>query len=906
MAKMQISKGAEARSSEYFPCRPAFGTSGRPVVLWANYFEMKVKQQSLFKYQLDVKPVTQAGKKQQAKDAKGLKLMNIIKTALEKVGPNHPLVTEFKNQVITLQPLALPDNKTVVVDYNLEGHDDKYEVKFNGPIDVDLAALFKYLTTMEDPTGGVSFPRHEDVIDALNVIMGHSPRGDSQIASIGRSRFFPVDSRTRQTESRSLDWNEAIRGYFQSARPATGRLLLNANVSHGVFRPAGPARTFFTPPTLRDKRTLHKNMSKLRARVTYYDDTGAVKRVVVKMLQGLATPYSAKGKEANPPKVKEIGATASNVHFYLTGPTGSDKLTANRYYSVAEYFQKRYGKTPDPNFPVINVGSTQRPVYMPAEAVEIIPGQPLQRKLNARETQNMITFACRSPVANATSITTFGRKSLKLDDSRELSEFGVQVSKDLLTINGRELKNPGIQYKNNKDAMPREGSWNMKGVNVLKPGVKIDRWTFVHVDSYGAQRDTVSNIMNGEFTKVLMNMGVPIAEKPMHPKGLVVDTGSKHPVDAIKAVFEQVKEGKNTKAAQYVFVILAENDPDIYAAVKTLGDTEFGVHTTCMVRKNFLKGKPMDQYFANVGLKINLKMGGNNHQIKNDIAIIREGKTMVVGYDVTHPPPGSNAPSLVGLVASVDKELSQWPAAAWAQDSRVEMLDQTLQTKFGERLVLWQNKNKGRLPENVIIFRDGVSEGQFKQVLDKELPLIRDACRGKYPANSAGPRITIVVSVKRHQTRFFPTDPQHMTKSRNVATGTVVDRGVTQAKIWDFFLVAHAALQGTARPAHYTVLLDEVFRSTLGQGTAAANGIQELTHEMCYMFGRATKAVSICPPAYYADIVCTRQRAYMPDLFSDTSDTASVGGASSTSRGGSGNDISKTVHPNLKNSMYYI
>lgn len=351
MAKMQISKGAKARSSEYFPCRPAFGTSGRPVVLWANYFEMRVKQQSLFKYQLDVKPVAQEGKKQQAKDAKGLKLMNIIKAALQQVGPNHPLVTEFKNQVITLQPLALPDTKTVVINYDLEGHDDQYEVKFNGPINVDLAALFKYLTTMDDPSGGVSFPRHEDAIDALNVIMGHSPRGNSQIASIGRSRFFPIDQQTRQTESRNLGWNEAIRGYFQSARPATGRLLLNANVSHGVFRPAGPARALFTSAALRDKRTLHKNMSKLRARVTYYDNTGAAKRVVIKMLQGLATPHFAKGKEANPPKVKEIGATAGNVHFYLTGPTGPDKLAPNKYYSVAEYFQKR-----KPSFPYVFSG----------------------------------------------------------------------------------------------------------------------------------------------------------------------------------------------------------------------------------------------------------------------------------------------------------------------------------------------------------------------------------------------------------------------------------------------------------------------------------------------------------------------------------------------------------------------
>ncbi|KAH7012525.1 ribonuclease H-like domain-containing protein [Microdochium trichocladiopsis] len=832
--------------------------------------------------------------------------MSIIKSALSQIAHGHPLVTEFKNQVITLKPLPLPSNNIVLVDYTLEGHDDQYEVKFNGPLDVDLSALFRYLTTMNDPTGSKSFPKYEDVIDALNVIMGHSPRGNSEIASIGRSRFFPIDEPTLRTERQGLGWNEAIRGYFQSARPATGRLLLNANVSHGVFRPAGPAINLFTQAALYNMHTLHKNMSELRARVTYLGDKGETKRVLVKIIQGLASPYTAKGKVAKPPKVKRLGATATEVEFYLTGPTGSTGLAPNRYYTVAEYFQRRYGKSVNPNLPVINIGTSQRPVYMPAEAVEIIPGQPLQRKLNARETPTLITFACRSPVANATSITTFGRKCLQLDNNEKLSEFGVEIEKDLLTINERELKNPDIQYKNQKEANPSEGSWNMIGVKVLKPGAKIDRWTFVHVDPEPRDKDTVTRIMNGEFTKVLTDMGIPIAETPMHPQGLVVNTRAAHPVDAVRHAFTEIRRASGGKGAQFVFVILAQNDPDVYAAVKSLGDTEFGIHTTCMVRKNFTKGRPMDQYFANVGLKINLKMGGNNHQLKNDIAIIREGKTMVVGYDVTHPPPGSNSPSLVGLVASVDKELSQWPAAAWAQDGRVEMLGEKLRENFGERLVLWQKNNQQRLPENIIIFRDGVSEGQFQQVLDKELPLIREACAKKYPANSAQPKITVVVSVKRHQTRFYPTDPKHMTKSRNVATGTVVDRGVTQARIWDFFLVAHAALQGTARPAHYTVLLDEVFRANLGQGAAAANGIQELTHEMCYMFGRATKAVSICPPAYYADIVCTRQRAYMTDLFSDTSDTASVGGASSTSRAGYGKDISVEVHRDLRNSMYYI
>jgi hypothetical protein len=38
-----------------------------------------------------------------------------------------------------------------------------------------------------------------------------------------------------------------------------------------------------------------------------------------------------------------------------------------------------------------------------------------------------------------------------------------------------------------------------------------------------------------------------------------------------------------------------------------------------------------------------------------------------------------------------------------------------------------------------------------------------------------------------------------------------VDRGVTEARAFDFFLQSHAAVQGTARPAHYIVVHDDIF-----------------------------------------------------------------------------------------------
>ncbi|UNI16753.1 hypothetical protein JDV02_003161 [Purpureocillium takamizusanense] len=246
-------------------------------------------------------------------------------------------------------------------------------------------------------------------------------------------------------------------------------------------------------------------------------------------------------------------------------------------------------------------------------------------------------------------------------------------------------------------------------------------------------------------------------------------------------------------------------------------------------------------YWAKVGIKINLKAVGANHNLRDELRKL-ENRNMIVGYDVTHstnmPFKAAGEPSLLGLVASINIELAQWPAVSWEQPARQEMLSDQLLDAFKSRLELWQKHNDDRLPAHILIFRDGVSESQFTQVLDRELPTIRQACRAKYTATQ--PKLTVVVSAKRHQTRFDPTTKEDMSASGNVLNGTVVDRGVTQVRYWDFFLTAHHAIKGTARPAHYTVLLDEIFRERYN--AKAADELERLTHELRYLFGRATKA----------------------------------------------------------------
>lgn len=375
----------------------------------------------------------------------------------------------------------------------------------------------------------------------------------------------------------------------------------------------------------------------------------------------------------------------------------------------------------------------------------------------------------------------------------------------------------------------------------------------------------------------------------------------------IKRNFRLLYDAKNRPS--FVLVILPYNDVAIYNSVKTVADTKAGIHTVCVVGSKFMEKKRQEQYFGNVSLKFNLKAGGINQTVDpSKLGIISEGKTMVVGIDVTHPSPGSKetAPSVASIVASVDKVLGQWPSEFAVQESRKEMVS-SLEAMFLSRLKLWQKHNRG-LPENILVYRDGVSEGQYQLLLDQELPLMRSACRQVYPAMATKqgfPKVSIVVCGKRHHTRFYPTQEGDADRSSNCLPGTVIDRGVTQVDNWDFFLQPHACLQGTARTGHYYVILDEIFRQRPIKAPLqnASDALEDLTHNMCHLFGRATKAVSLCPPAFYADLLCTRTRCYLSDQFdpNDTSASASV-----TSGASSQPSFDLKIADSIKDSMYYI
>ena len=88
--------------------------------------------------------------------------------------------------------------------------------------------------------------------------------------------------------------------------------------------------------------------------------------------------------------------------------------------------------------------------------------------------------------------------------------------------------------------------------------------------------------------------------------------------------------------------------------LQRFGDLEVGVATQCLSIPKAKRGNP--QYYANIALKINVKMNGTNSVVNLGPAL--NVPTMILGADVYHPAPGSFAPSIAAVVGSVNKEVS--------------------------------------------------------------------------------------------------------------------------------------------------------------------------------------------------------------------------------------------------------
>ena len=199
-----------------------------------------------------------------------------------------------------------------------------------------------------------------------------------------------------------------------------------------------------------------------------------------------------------------------------------------------------------------------------------------------------------------------------------------------------------------------------------------------------------------------------------------------------------------------------------------------------------------------------------------------------------------SAPTVACSMATYNAECDAFSAQIRLQYGRNEIVLE-LSGMVEAHLRIFYDKNDQKYPKRILIFRDGVTEGQYAAALHYEHNAVLQACERL--EKGYRPRILMCICAKRHRTRFFGRK-QDVDSTGNLPSGLVVDRSVTHPYAFDFFLQAHQGRVGTARPTHYICLLDEL--------AITPDHLQQLVHSLCYSFSRCTRSVSLVPVCYIA------------------------------------------------------
>ncbi|CAF1775237.1 unnamed protein product [Brassica napus] len=449
------------------------------------------------------------------------------------------------------------------------------------------------------------------------------------------------------------------------------------------------------------------------------------------------------------------------------------QTTVYKYFTEFRGIPLRYSG----NFPCINVGKPKRPTYIPIEHCELVSLQRYTKSLSSLQRASLVEKSRQRPPERMASLTN-GLKKSNYNADLVLQDCGVSIGSNFTQVEGRVLPTPRLKVGNGEEFQPRDGRWNFNYKNVEPP------------------------------YKVVFQEDPDFRGAPANIR--------------VQKMFEQMqselrKEGK----PKFILCILAEKKNSlVYVYIAPTP-------------------KINDQYLTNVLLKINAKLGGLNSLLAMErspramMPLVTQVYTFIVGMDVSHGSPGqSDIPSVAAVVGSREWPLiSKYRACVRTQSRKVEMIDNLFKPVtdengkpvdegiFWELLFDFYTSSGNRRPEHNIIFRDGVSESKFNQVLNIELDQMMQAC--KFVEENWEPKFT-----------------------------------------------------GTTRPTHYHVLYDEIGFST--------DDLQELVHSLSYVYQRSTTAISVVAPVCYAHLAAAQMGTVMKFEDMSLSETSSTHGGITT------------------------
>ena len=249
-----------------------------------------------------------------------------------------------------------------------------------------------------------------------------------------------------------------------------------------------------------------------------------------------------------------------------------------------------------------------------------------------------------------------------------------------------------------------------------------------------------------------------------------------------------------------------------------------------------------------------------------DNAINLNKPTMIIGIDVNHN--RKKGVSTIGYTSTYDSDFCRVVVQVDHQRMGQEILGIDTLQQSTENAILYFKEINTVYPQQIFVYRDGVSLGELEKVSMKELNAIERAAE-RVSIDCPNPDIQFMVVQKRVNARFFEMDNRYNYKSLiGAKPPVIIDRDIVSPNMWDFYLIAcNAPKDKVANPVRVIIINDGL---KLAQKNSK-NDLELFTYSLCNLYYGWCGAVKIPHVIKYADKVA--------EMYSNTYNYVDIVGA---------------------------
>lgn len=919
-----------------FPLRPKkpAGTRapGNPVELVTNLVKISIKQGvTIYKYNIIINTHDDSEKKV-ADDTPKLarKLNNTLRTMIVKeailsyAANNAPkgypvemgynfaydpngsiLYTLFEMFQTKTQDLSDYESTVIVpeeqiVEGTFKPVDKKFDVKINKMgVQMNFMDLKNKCTPSNQP---FDISKYTEYIRAIDFLL-HANIISIPTYVLTKYSAFPYTKENQFNASPAVIMNK---GFSLSARPAECGLVLNvANTSKAFYDAKDLLFILNNQYGIRDltKPLTQDNLDRLK------------REFITKQIEATHhnITYNIPGK-VHFRKYRVTGFTdqpCSKETFFLVDKTTKEAKKT----TIVEYFKKEYKYIIKyPNLPCVESNGKK----VPLEVCRLVEKQGVNRKLTGDETSTVIREMAVRPENYFNEVEKNLKNMKKQEHCQTSLNFGLKFDTELINVVGREIT-PLPLAGQNRVIAPRDGQYDTRNVSYYKP-VIIKKWVIVFLSDRRVKQDRGLEPML--FAERYRDEGLKKGMRFERPPEIENIDIERRDNDIKQSLMASFSKWNSLEFQQAIVIVPGKCQDFIYPYLKYLEvcyqwpKKEFSTRCSCIEYNNYVNKIIRDRfngtmYLSNILLKHNTKLGGLNFILvdnKGHFNKFLQDGYIFLSVDVCHPSPGDkleqSVAAVVGMWDLTNANLSH--CTRIRVQKKVNKNQSTVEEVGEIGLMMYEvfaeyKRKKNKLPTNIVILRDGVSEGQYRMVLDSELIKVRNALTKLY--NGILAPITCCVVQKRNKIRFKRKEALitrrqgREDKDYNIQPGTCVDCVITHPTDYEFYFSAHKAIKGTSRPPRYYVICDEIKFNQYE--------FEAMVNALSYLSPRCTKSTSIPTPVNLADLAAERGKNIVVSWLNDKNLSL---------KKMKEDDILNKLNPfliefgdkNYKNTLYYI